>query len=258
SYAAVHSSAHSAVTFHYLSRLDVPSLRIPTPWDVQNWRAERNAARKAKLVFAYSERVGRIAGGRAQVVPIAYPMPDEALPAREEPVALLFANWRWPPNLRALEWMRRLWPEVRSRVPGAELVLAGWGLESVGVTSGDGVRVIGSVTRSIDALSTASVLAFPCPPTSGPKIKVLEALAYGVPVVTTTYGVEGLWLKPGEGAVVTERSQFAATLAALLTDPERRRDLAATGRAAMIANHSGRSAARARVAACATHFGLPV
>jgi glycosyltransferase involved in cell wall biosynthesis len=258
SYAAVHRSAHSAVTFHYLSRFDVPALRFPSPWDVQNWRAERNAARKAKLVFAFSERVAGIARGRARVVPIAFPMPSEPLPPRDDPVALLFANWRWPPNRRALDWMRQLWPEVRSRVPGAQLVLAGWGLDEMGVTSGDGVRVIGSVARSVDALREASVLAFPCPPTSGPKVKVLEALAHGVPAVTTPFGVEGLWLRPGEGAVVSERPQFAAALAALLADPDRRRALAATGRAAMVSNHSGRAAAQARVAACASYFGLPV
>jgi len=258
SYPAVHRSPHSAVTFHYLSRWDVPALRFPTPWDLQNLRAERNAARKAKLVFAYSERVGRVANGRAHVVPIAYPMPDEPLPPRDDAVVLLLANWAWPPNAKALQWMLELWPEVRERVPAAELVLAGWGLERMGVTSGFGVRVIGSVARSVDALAEASVLAFPCPPTSGPKTKVLEALSYGVPVVTTAYGVEGLLLGAGGGAVVADRATFADALVDLLLDPARRRQLAATGRAAMLANHSGRAAARARVDVCAARFGLPV
>jgi glycosyltransferase involved in cell wall biosynthesis len=258
SYAAVHSSPRSAVTFHYLSRFDVPALRFPSGWDVQNLRSERHAARHAKIVFAYSERVGRIAKGRAHVVPIAYPMPAEPLPLRDDPVALLLANWEWPPNARALKWMLELWPEVRAEVPGAELVLAGWGLDGMGVSPSDGVRLIGSVARSVDALGQASVFAFPCPPTSGPKTKVLEALAHGVPVVTTEFGVEGLWLPRGHGAVVADRAHFGAALAALLVDPERRRTLADTGRAAMVANHSGRAAARARVAACAVEFGLPV
>jgi glycosyltransferase involved in cell wall biosynthesis len=257
SYAAVDRSPYAAVTFHYLSKIDVPALRFPSAWDVQNLRAERNAARKAKLVFAYSDRVGRIADGRAQVVPIAYPMPQEPLPPRGDPVALLLANWEWPPNARSLKWMLEIWPDVRARVPGAELVLAGWGLDRMGVTSGAGVRVIGSVARSVDALAEGAVFAFPCPPTSGPKTKVLEALSFGVPVVTTTFGVEGLWLNAGEGAVVATREGFADALASLLTDEERRRHLATTGRAAMLANHSGQAAARARVAVCASKFGLP-
>jgi glycosyltransferase involved in cell wall biosynthesis len=185
-------------------------------------------------------------------------MPDEPLPPRDEPVVLLLANWAWPPNAKALQWMLEVWPQVRQRVPAAELVLAGWGLDRMGVSSGAGVRVIGSVAHSVDALSEASVLAFPCPPTSGPKTKVLEALSYGLPVVTTSYGVEGLWLGPGEGAVVADKSAFASAIADLLADPERRRHLAVTGRAAMLAHHSGRAAARARVEVCAARFGLPV
>ena len=256
SYAAVHSSPRSAVTFHYLSRYDVPALRFPSGWDVQNLRSERYAARHAKLVFAYSARVGRIANGRAHVVPIAYPMPSAPVPQRDEPIALLLANWEWPPNAKALKWMLELWPDVVATTPGAELVLAGWGLDRMGVNAGPGVRVIGSVKHSVDALSEASVLAFPCPPTSGPKTKVLEALSYGLPVVTTEFGVEGLWLEHGQGAVVTGREGFASALASLLADPDRRHVLASNGRAAMVANHSGVAAARARVSACASAFGL--
>ena len=137
-------------------------------------------------------------------------------------------------------------------------MLAGRGLERMNVSAESGVRLIGSVSRSVDALQEASVLAFPCPPTSGPKVKVLEALAYGVPVVTTTFGVEGLWLDAGEGAVVAGIPDFATALTALLLDPERRRHLATTGRAAMVANHSGPTAARAVVQVCAAEFGLPV
>jgi glycosyltransferase involved in cell wall biosynthesis len=147
---------------------------------------------------------------------------------------------------------------VRARVPGAELVLAGWGLDGMGVNAGAGVRVIGSVARSVDALAEASVLAFPCPATSGPKVKVIEALAYGVPAVTTEYGVEGIWLGQGEGAVVADRAGFAAALSATLADPEERQRLAATGRAAVAANHSGVAAAQHRVAVCAERFGLTV
>jgi len=258
SYLAVDGAERSAVTFHYLTEFDAPALRFPRPSDVQAWRAEHYAARRSKLVFAFSARVARIGRGRARVVPIAYPVPDDVLPPGERPVALLFANWEWPPNSRALKWMLELWPDVRANVAGAELVLAGWGLDRMGVSPGDGVRVIGSVARSVDALAQASVLAFPCPPTSGPKVKVIEALAYGVPVVTTEYGVEGIWLNEGEGAVVADRQGFAAALSATLADPERRQRLAATGRAAVATNHSGAAAARHRVSACAERFGLPV
>jgi hypothetical protein len=58
--------------------------------------------------------------------------------------------------------------------------------------------------------------------------------------------------------VVADRTGFAAALSATLADPERRYRLAATGRAAVAANHSGVAAAQHRVAVCAEHFGLTV
>jgi glycosyltransferase involved in cell wall biosynthesis len=85
---------------------------------------------------------------------------------------------------------------------------------------------------------------------------VLEALAHGVPVVTTPAGVEGLCLAEDEGAVVVDGGGFAQALAKLLADPDERRRLGATGRAAMVAHHAPVPAARARVAALRDALGI--
>ncbi|MEX2093698.1 MAG: glycosyltransferase family 4 protein, partial [Pirellulales bacterium] len=172
------------------------------------------------------------------------------------PVAAVLADWRWPPNRIALRWLLEEWPAVRGRIPSAELLLAGRGLE--GMTSSDGVKVLGFVGRSSDVLAQAAAVAFPAPATSGPKVKILEALACGLPVVTTTAGVEGLVLPGGAGAVVAGRGRFAGELASLLTDPERRRSMALQGRDAVLAAHAPRPAARARTAVIDQAFSEPV
>jgi glycosyltransferase involved in cell wall biosynthesis len=151
--------------------------------------------------------------------------------------------------------MLRDWPSVLARVPTATLVLAGWGLDRLRIDAPPRTRVLGSVARAADALAEASVLAFPCPPTSGPKVKVVEALAHGRPVVTTPAGVEGLRLGPDDGAVVAGPATFAAALAALLGDDERRARLAVDGRTAVLAAHAPRAAARARVEALRSAAG---
>ena len=244
----------AAVTFHYLTRFDAPAVGRRSARDVQDRRHEAFAARRAPAVLAFSERVGRIAGDRARIVPIAYPVPPEPLAPVDEPVVLLLANWEWPPNVVALASMLEEWPRVRSLVPDARLLLAGWGSESLDVDV-PGTELVGPVDRVADVLARAAVLAFPCPPSSGPKVKVMEALAHGVPVVTTPAGVEGLRLAEGEGAVVVEEG-FAEALAKLLGDPDERRRLGASGRAAMLAHHAPVPAARARVAALRDALGV--
>jgi len=137
------------------------------------------------------------------------------------------------------------WPTVRRLVPDAQLLLAGRGLRNAPALPG--VEVVGEVAQASDVLSRAAVLAFPCPPTSGPKMKVLDALAWGLPVVTTDAGTEGLSLSPGT-ITIASPPDFAAGLAAVLKDEPKRRRMAAAGRADVLAHHRPEQAAAARLA----------
>ncbi|MCU1378445.1 MAG: hypothetical protein JWN29_1428 [Acidimicrobiales bacterium] len=247
SFVAVAPFPSNAVLFSHLTRLEVDALgRRPTPRDVQDMRADRRAARQAGVVLALSDRVAAACGGTA--VPIATALPPEPVAPVDRPVAGLLAFWDWPPNRAALESLLRVWPDVRQRVPGAELVVAGRGGEQLAIGTIPGVRVVGEVARSVDLLAELAVLAFPCPPTSGPKVKVLEAVAHGLPVVTTPAGVEGLHLDGG-GAVVRDLAGWADALVGVLRDPAARAGLASAGRAAVAAHHAPVPAARARLAA---------
>ncbi|HVV37382.1 MAG TPA: glycosyltransferase [Acidimicrobiales bacterium] len=240
----------AAVVFHYLTKIDAPALRRPTPPDVQDMRHERRVAARASKVLAMSDRVARAAAGRrATVVPMAYPVPPQPLDVVDEPVVALLASWNWAPNHAALDRLLACWPAVRDAVPGARLLLAGRGLETMGVGTLAGVEQVGAVRRPADVLGRAAVVAYPCPGTSGPKVKVVEALAYGVPVVTTPAGVEGLHVAPEDGPVVADEHRFADALVALLRDPARRAALAARGHPAVAATHAPLPAARARVTA---------
>jgi hypothetical protein len=257
---AARAGMPAAVTVHYDPQLDAAAVGAGSLAErARRWQDRRHreqlhptrlGPRGAPALLAYSDRVAAAVGTRA-VVPFPLAVPTEPLPAVEAPVAALLADWDWPPNRVALDTLLRAWPEVAARVPGARLLLAGRGRLELG-TGLPGVLAVGPVADAAGFLARAAVLAFPCPPSSGPKTKVLEAVLAGLPVVTTPAGVEGLAV--GGGVTVAPRHRFAAALAAALADPAARAAGAAAARATAAAVHAPVPAARARLAA----WGLPL
>jgi glycosyltransferase involved in cell wall biosynthesis len=115
----------------------------------------------------------------------------------------------------------RVWPLVRQRLPEARLLLAGRGTPDLALPSVPGVDVVGEVASSADFLRRLSVLLYPLERGSGMKVKVLESIATGIPVVTTPEGAEGV--EAGDGMVVTsdDRHLAAATTSILADSAER-------------------------------------
>lgn len=248
--------ARSAMILHFRAPLDAVSVRRLRPWHLRTSYEEIHYSRGVGVVLAFSERVGRAAGRPTHIVPMTAPLPDGPLPPVEEPVAVLLADWWWKPNQVALKRLLRAWPEVRSQVPGARLVLGGRNFPHDAVGAMAGVETVGPVPDSSEILGRAAVLAFPCPSSSGPKAKTLEALALGIPVLTTGGGMEGMRLLPGGDAMVAGRGEFAQRLAALLRSPEERARLGALGRASIVAHHAPEVAAKAKLTAIEEELNL--
>ncbi len=252
----------SVATIRHRELMDAMSVRAGFPSALQWERSERWVARKAAMTFVHSPRVGKNLPGRTRVVPIGFRAPEHALSPVEAPVVVLAAHWAWPPNAAALSTLLRIWPTVRQRVPGATLVVAGRGLNRGDLGTIAGVEALGAFASVEEVLGRAGLVAFPCPGSSGPKIKVLEAMAFGVPVLTTPSGAEGLLLDGPEAAgqdavaVVQRGPAFTERLVQLLLDPSERAKIGAAGRGVLLRRHSPVAAARARVEAMAEAFGL--
>jgi hypothetical protein len=175
---------------------------------------------------------------------MGYPVPSTPLSPVEAPVAYLVADWSWPPNKVAISRLLKVWPSMREPVPRA---LAGHLAEHESIGPIKGVKFFGKVGTGAEVMSMASVLDFPCPASTGPKVKVFEAIAHRLHVVTTPWGVEGLVAQEGEGALVVQPKEFANGLTELPLSPGRRADLGRSGWAAVQKNHSPLAAARALI-----------
>jgi glycosyltransferase involved in cell wall biosynthesis len=95
----------------------------------------------------------------------------------------------------------------------------------------DGVEVTGEVPDVLPHLEEAALLAVALESGGGTRLKILEALAAGLPVVSTPVGAEGLDLVAGEHLVIAERAVLADAITRVLADRSAGATMARNGRA---------------------------
>ena len=138
--------------------------------------------------------------------PALYPyVPDDVRSTK--PIISVIGTMRWYPSRSAAErLLNRLWPEIHKQVPNASVQIVGWSARSVlkDYLHLPNVTVEENVPNTRPYFERTSVLCYAPGRGSGMKIKVLEAFGYGVPVVTTSEGVEGLPAIDGVHAGVCE------------------------------------------------------
>ncbi len=200
-------------------------------------------ARVQRRVGAHADRVvvcseldrRRFAGPRVDVVPNAYPDPGPPVPRPEgSAVVVLVANFRYEPNVDAARYaVTAILPRLRELVPEVRLRLVGRGGRERLARLSDlpGVELIGAVPDVAEELAGAHVSIAPIRYGGGTRIKILEAFAHGVPVVSTSLGCEGLLVTDGVHLRVADDAEaFAAACARLIGDPGHAADLARAGR----------------------------
>lgn len=226
-------STPTVVHLHHLVRADRD---LGAPWSVgfrevlEFAAGERAAARRHNWLLVSSPVVRdalRIHAPAARIVEAPLSLLPEHYPAARldgSPVLGIIGTGGWAPTARAVSRLvDRVWPLVRARVPEARLHVAGRGTASMPSVRPPppGVDAIGEVDSAPAFLTGLSAMLFPLSRGSGMKVKVLEALACGLPVVTTRCGAEGLLSR--DGIMVSEDDEVLASAAVeLLTDDRSR------------------------------------
>jgi glycosyltransferase involved in cell wall biosynthesis len=143
-------------------------------------------------------------------------------PPPAEPIILFVAGFAHPPNCHGVLWfINGVLPLIRSRVPAAQLIIAGSNpSREVCALAGDGISVRANLSDAElrELYRTARVAAVPLRYGAGVKLKVVEALREGLPLVTTSIGAQGV---PGLERVALVRDEpraFADAVCRLLTD----------------------------------------
>jgi len=146
----------------------------------------------------------------------ALPPPDgpPAGPGPGEPLRLLFVgSLNYEPNAQGLEWfVREVAPRVRERL-AVEIEVVGPGRRGPELR---GISYLGRVDDVGTAYARAHAAVVPVRAGAGSRLKVVEALARGVPLVSTSLGVEGYDLADGEHALIADEPEALAERFALL------------------------------------------
>lgn len=136
---------------------------------------------------------------------------------------IFIGGFKHHPNIGAVQWFTRaIFPLIQTEVPNAQFKIVGSNPppEVLELSSHNGVEVTGFVPETSPLLNKASVSVAPLLYGGGMKGKVTEALSHGIPVVTTTFGVQGLTLKPSEEILIANsESEFANAVCWVLKNP---------------------------------------
>jgi len=236
-------------------RAFLTDLRVPGRWpgaaySLVQWRRlrryEAQVCRRADRVLAVSEADAAalrklVPGLGVVVVPngvdtLAYrPEASSALPQVSERTLVFTGTMDFRPNVDAVLWFaRKVLPGVQAEVPGVHFFVVGqrphrW-LD--GLRGDPAITLTGWVEDARPYIAQAAVYVAPLRIGGGTRLKLLEAMAMGKPVVATRLGAEGYPVTHGRELLLADTPvDFAAAVVALLRAPERRTELGRVARA---------------------------
>lgn len=173
---------------------------------------------------------------KIEVLPIAIdPGPGPLLRQPDGPHILHLGTMFYLPNADGVLWFaREVYPRIRARLPQVRFTVVGANpppeVRALAAQN-TSICVTGYVADTAPIVRRSSVLVVPLRAGSGMRVKILNALAQGLPVVTTSIGCEGLATVPGRDLLVADTAEdFAEAVLRVLTDEALARSLAAHGR----------------------------
>lgn len=186
---------------------DVSKLRF---WEKHYWK-------KATRSFAVSEEDKRVMNREVPGINVGvisngvdYRHFQEKKVEKKDPPRILYVgNFKWMQNVEAVNILvGSIWPKVKAQVPGVKLWLNGVNIPPnlFDYSKADpDIEITQGVPDIRDVYKSSSVLVAPIKGPGGTRLKVLEAMASGLPVVSTPVGVSGLGVEEGKDVLVSSK-----------------------------------------------------
>jgi glycosyltransferase involved in cell wall biosynthesis len=210
-------------------------------WDYYRWRRfEKRQTARYRRVVAMSSKDAKLLGPgvRAEVIENGVDLARfQSQPETPGQRLLFIGSFQHFPNIAAYRFFtERVWPLLRDKFPEMTLTVVGGSNHLIHWRAftelpeppvDQRIRLLGFVEDVRPLYLEANLVIVPTTVSAGTNLKVLEAMAMRRAVVSTTSGCAGLGLLHGHNVWVADAPEaFAAGVATLIADPERRRQIA--------------------------------
>lgn len=205
-------------------------------WEKYYWK-------RASKLFAVSEEDKKVMekemkGIEVGIIPNGVDVSyfDEKKVTQKKPQRVLYhGDYKWMQNVEAVNILiKDIWPIIKKQVKNAKLWISGRSVPEkiIELTKDDkDIEISESVKDNRDVFKSASVLVVPIMSPGGTRLKVLEAMAAGLPVVSTPVGVAGLDIISGTHALVSSDVDKLAEMAIeILQDKNLSKKISASGK----------------------------
>lgn len=176
-----------------------------------------------------------------QIFTLAFGVEEKNFPLKEINYSARFGHigsMNWQPNIEGVNWfLHSVWPKIKEKIPQAQLHLAGRHFPD-NFYSSEGVVIHGEVENAVAFMQSLDALVVPLLSGSGVRIKIIEALQLGVPLISTPLGVEGIDLKHDKHAYICRDTDDFIIAFENIKDINRSKIMSQNARNMILENHS--------------------
>lgn len=188
--------------------------------------------------------------GKIKVVPISVDVEQfsPAEPAGDSLEILSIGSLHYAPNADGVRWfLREVLPRVLESSPEAKTVVIGKDppadFQRIADQSKGRIQVKGYVPDLDPYFARAALMVVPVLAGSGMRVRILEGLARGMPMVTSSLGAQGIEVRSGEEILIADSSQaFSQAVLTLLSQPELRKAMSKSARKLAVEKYDWRKA----------------
>jgi glycosyltransferase involved in cell wall biosynthesis len=168
-----------------------------------------------------------------------YPHPDTKA---DEPLKIFhLGSMDWLPNLEGIRWfLQSCWPSIHAQFPSLPLYLAGRGFpEDIIQSAPAGVHCSTVVKDANEYMKDKQVMIVPLLSGSGLRVKILQGLAMGKTIISTTIGAEGIDVTDGTNILLADTpNDYLKQIEWCITNPEKCRMIGQEGRKLIVEKYS--------------------